>query len=312
MTKIIFMGTPEFALAPLKALVESGYNVIAVYTQPPRPKGRGHSETKSPVHDYALSQGIPVFTPSSLKPQEELETFKQLGADLAIVTAYGLLLPQAILDVPKLGCINIHASLLPRWRGAAPIHRAIEAGDLETGITIMQMDAGLDTGAMLYTRKIPILDEDDSQTLHDKMLDLGADTLLGCLPDILNRKLLAVVQPEFGITYAQKLKKLESILDFDQDAVIVARKIRALFPWPGTVCALGSETIKIIKANPVIDDLLYPPGTWVAKADSQVLISCKRGAISLKMLQRPGSNAVSNVDFLNGYRGQDIIFKDIN
>lgn len=308
MAKIIFMGTPEFALAPLKALVEVGYNVIAVYTQPPRPKGRGHSETKSPVHEYALSQNIPVFTPLSLKALEEIEQFNELSADLAIVAAYGLLLPQAILDAPKLGCINIHASLLPRWRGAAPIHRAIEAGDLETGITIMQMDAGLDTGAMLYTKKIPIAAYENSQNLHDKMLDLGSQTLLECLTDILESKLQSIPQPELGITYAHKLKKAESTLNFDQDASIVEHKIRGLFPWPGTVCELDGESIKIIKAEAVIENLPYPPGTWL-QDHSKLLIACKTGAISLKILQRSGSSAVSNTDFLNGYRGKNIIFK---
>ncbi|MEI6628279.1 MAG: methionyl-tRNA formyltransferase [Alphaproteobacteria bacterium] len=309
MVKLIFMGTPEFALAPLMALVDSGYHVVAVYTQPPRPKGRGHSETKSPVHEFAQTQGIPVFTPSSLKSAEELDQIKSLDADLAIVAAYGLLLPQAILDASKLGCINIHASLLPRWRGAAPIHRAVEAGDLETGITIMQMDAGLDTGAMLYTKKILIVNNETSKDLHDKMLNLGAEALLECLPDILNGKLLAVAQPEDGVTYAHKLKKTESTLDFNQEASIVVRKIRALLPWPGTVCELSGETIKIIEAELFNETLPYQPGTWVAKDNFQVLISCKVGAISLKMLQRPGSKPISNIDFLNGYRGADIIFK---
>ena len=309
MVKLIFMGTPEFALAPLKALVDSGYHIVAVYTQPPRPKGRGHSETKSPVHEFAQTQGIPVFTPSSLKSAEELEQLKSLDADLAIVAAYGLLLPQAILNAPKLGCVNIHASLLPRWRGAAPIHRAVEAGDLETGITIMQMDAGLDTGAMLYIKKISIVNNETSKTLHDKMLNLGAESLLECLSDILAGNLLAVEQPEDGITYAHKLKKTECTLDFNQEAAVVVRKIRALFPWPGTVCELSGETIKIIEAELFNETLPYQPGTWVVKDNSQVLISCKVGAISLRMLQRPGSKPISNVDFLNGYRGEDIIFR---
>lgn len=309
MVKLIFMGTPEFALAPLKALVDSGYHIVAVYTQPPRPKGRGHSETKSPVHEFAQIQGIPVFTPSSLKSAEELKQIKSLDADLAIVAAYGLLLPQAILDAPKLGCVNIHASLLPRWRGAAPIHRAVEAGDLETGITIMQMDAGLDTGAMLYIKKISIVNNETSKTLHDKMLNLGAESLLECLSDILAGNLLAVEQPEDGITYAHKLKKTECTLDFNQEAAVVVRKIRALFPWPGTVCELSGETIKIIEAELFNETLPYQPGTWVVKDNSQVLISCKVGAISLRMLQRPGSKPISNVDFLNGYRGEDIIFR---
>jgi methionyl-tRNA formyltransferase len=303
------MGTPEFALDPLKALIHAGYHVIAVYTQPPRPKGRGHNETQSPVHKFAIEQGIPVFTPLNLKSPDELEQFKQLDADLAIVAAYGLLLPQAILDTPRLGCINIHASLLPRWRGAAPIHRAVEASDLETGITIMQMDAGLDTGPMLYTKKIPIMNNETSQTLHDKMLNLGTQALLECLPDILAKKIKPTQQPAIGVTYAHKLKKEESILDFAQDATTVATKIRAFSPWPGTTCELENEKIKIIEAEYVTDNFPYPPGTWLVKNNAQLLISCKTGAISPKMLQRPGSKPVSCVDFLNGYRGSNIIFK---
>jgi methionyl-tRNA formyltransferase len=308
MAKLIFMGTPEFALVPLKALVDSGYNIIAVYTQPPRPKGRGHAETKSPVHEFAIENGIPVFTPLSLKSADQLNQFMQLDADLAIVAAYGLILPQAVLDSPKLGCINIHASLLPRWRGAAPIHRAVEAGDVETGITIMQMDTGLDTGSMLYTKKIPIADNETSQTLHDKMLNLGVEALLECLPDILASKIKAIPQPE-GVTYAHKLKKTESTLDFYQDAAYIARKIRALSPWPGTTCELDGDLIKIIEAEFISDKLAYSSGTWIVKNNTQLLISCKIGAISIKMLQRPGSKPISCVDFLNGYRGSEITFR---
>ncbi len=309
MTKIIFMGTPEFALAPLKALVESGYKVIAVYTQPPRPKGRGHAETKSLVHQFALEKNIPVYTPTTLKSLEEQEKFSQLNADLAVVAAYGLLLPKPILEAPRLGCINIHASLLPRWRGAAPIHRSIEAGDTETGITIMQMDEGLDTGPILYTKKISIKADDTSQTLHDKIVFLGTQTLIECLPDILGKKLQAIPQPNEGITYAHKLKKEENTLSFDCDAELVIRKIRALTPWPGTATILDGEHVKILDA----EVLNYPhhrkPGTWFSTKDHLLLISCKIGSIQPKMLQRPGSKPVSSGDFLNGYRGVDIIFE---
>lgn len=309
MPKIIFMGTPEFALTPLKALAKEGYQVIAVYTQPPRPKGRGHAETQSPVHHFALEQNIPVYTPTTLKSLEEQEKFSQLDADLAIVAAYGLLLPKPILEALKLGCINIHASLLPRWRGAAPIHRAIEAGDRQTGITIMQMDEGLDTGPMLYTKKISIEADDTSQKLHDKMVILGAQALLECLPGILEQKLEPISQPLGGITYAHKLKKEESTLSFDCDAESIVRKIRALTPWPGTTTMLGDECVKILDAEVLNYYQHQKPGTWVSTKDHLLLISCKIGAIQLKMLQRPGSKPVSNSDFLNGYRGTDIIFE---
>jgi methionyl-tRNA formyltransferase len=313
MTKIIFMGTPEFALAPLQALAEAGYSVVAVYTQPPRPKGRGHAETTSPVHQFALEQGISVYNPITLKSQQEQERFQQINADIAIVAAYGLLLPKQILEAPKLGCINIHASLLPRWRGAAPIHRAIEAGDTETGITIMQMDEGLDTGSMLYTKKISVDAADTSQTLHDKMLALGAQSLLECLPNILSKHLQSTPQPLEGIAYAHKLKKEESILNFDCDSGAILRKIRALTPWPGTTSTLDGEVIKILEAAEikiVSNTLPYSPGTWIFTEDHKLLISCKTGAIQLKMLQRPGSKPVSCNDFLNGYRGTNIIFEN--
>ena len=308
MAKIIFMGTPEFALSPLQALVKSGYEIVAVYSQPPRPKGRGHAETISPVHQFAQEQGIPVYTPVTLKSPEEQEIFSKLNADLAIVAAYGLLLPVQILEAPKLGCINIHASLLPRWRGAAPIHRAIEAGDTETGITIMQMDAGLDTGPMLYTKQISIEANETSQTLHDKMLVLGTQALLECLPNILSNQLQPTPQPVEGVTYAHKLKKEESTLNFDYDANMVLRKIHALTPWPGTTALLDNESIKILGAEIVNDTLPHSPGTWVVTCGHRLLISCKIGAIQLKMLQRPGSKSVSSSDFLNGYRGSNIIF----
>jgi methionyl-tRNA formyltransferase len=302
------MGTPEFARAPLHALVKAGYEVVAVYTQPPRPKGRGYAQTFSPVHQFAQEQGIPVYTPVSLKSPEEQEIFRQLNADLAIVAAYGLLLPKPILEAPKLGCINIHASLLPRWRGAAPIHRAIEAGDVQTGITIMQMDAGLDTGPMLYTKTISIEANETTQMLHDKMLALGTQALLECLPDILSGQLPPVAQPLEGVTYAHKLKKEESALDFEDNAEVIFRKIRALTPWPGTTATLDGEQIKILEAEAISVSLSYSPGTWVVTADHQLLISCKIGAIQLKMLQRPGSKSISSSDFLNGYRGSAIIF----
>lgn len=308
MNKIIFMGTPEFALIPLQALVKNSYEVIAVYTQPPRPKGRGHAETKSPVHEFAQTQNIPTYTPVSLKSAEEQQKFKELNADLAIVAAYGLLLPKPILEAPKLGCINIHASLLPRWRGAAPIHRAIEAGDQQTGITIMQMDEGLDTGPILYTNKISINSCDTSQTLHEKMVTLGAQTLIEALPNILKKTLPPTPQPHEGATYAHKLKKEESNLTFDNDAEIIVRKIRAFTSWPGTTTTLDNQLIKIIDAKAIDKTPPYSPGTWIATKDHQLLISCKRGAIQLKMLQRPGAKTSTNSDFLNGYRGKNIIF----
>lgn len=309
MKKIIFMGTPEFALASLESLVKSGYEVIATYTQPPRPKGRGHSEVKSPIHQFSLENNIPVHTPATLKSLEEQQKFKDLNADLAIVVAYGLLLPKTILEAPKLGCINVHASLLPRWRGASPIHRAIEAGDKKTGITIMQMDEGLDTGPMLHTKAITIDNDDTSQTLHKKMLKLSSQALLECLPSILTKQIKPIPQPKEGITYAHKLKKEEGNLSFDSSAEITANKIRAFTPWPGSTTFLDNQPIKIIEARAIISPSTYSPGTWIVTKKNQLLISCKTGAIQLKMLQRPGAKPISDSDFLNSYRGESIIFE---
>lgn len=308
MPRIIFMGTPEFALTSLKALVANNYNVVAVYTQPPRPKGRGHHATLSPVHAFANENNIPVHHPISLKTEEELAIFKSYNADLAIVAAYGLLLPKTILDSPKLGCVNIHASLLPRWRGAAPIQRAIEAGDHETGITLMQMDEGLDTGDILAKATLKIENHDTSQTLFEKLQNLGAKCLLENLGDILNGKTKPIAQNKELATYAKKLTKEESLPNPAMPAEILERKVRAFNPWPGAYLNLDNEPIKIIKAMVFSESSSHQPGTWFKNNKGELFVACKNSTLRILELQKANSKTTSAAEFINGYRGLHILF----
>lgn len=245
---IIFMGTPDFAATALKALIESEHNVIAVYSQPPRPKGRGYNVQKSPVHVLAEENSIPVFTPKSLKALEQKDEFAKHNADIAIVAAYGLLLPQAILDAPKYGCLNIHASLLPRWRGASPIQHAIWKGDEKTGVTIMQMDKGLDTGDMILKGEIPITSDTTAVTLHDELAKMGADLTLKVLSSDLPPH--AEKQDDTLSTYAPLLKKSDGHIDWNQSANEIDRQIRSLNPWPGVWAEIQGKRFKILEAEP--------------------------------------------------------------
>jgi methionyl-tRNA formyltransferase len=296
--RLVFMGTPEFSVPVLERLIQSSHQVVAVYSQPPRPSGRGHQVQKSPVQCLAESHSIPVFTPLSLKPEEEKDLFRSHQADLAVVIAYGLLLPKAILDAPRYGCLNVHASLLPRWRGAAPIQRAIEAGDTETGITIMKMDVGLDTGPMLLTAKQPITLETTSPLLHDQLSHLGADIILEAIKGYTNETLMPEEQPSDGVTYAHKLTKEEGFLDWEQSADALERKIRALNPWPGTWMIHQGTKIKIQKA--VVVPSLSPSSPGLILDDS-LTISCGEKALRILKLQRPGGSALDTEDFLRGY-----------
>ena len=252
--KLIFAGTPEFASVAMKALVDAGHEIVLVLTQPDRPAGRGMKLQASAVKQFALDHNIPVAQPRSLRldgkfPEEAalgkaaIDKAIADGAEVMIVAAYGLILPQWALTSPKLGCLNIHASLLPRWRGAAPIHRAIEAGDATTGVTIMQMDVGLDTGDMLLRDELPILDTDTTGSLHDKLAEMGGDLIVKTLAELADLK--AVKQPEAGITYAHKIEKLEAQIDWSQNAEVITRRIRAFNPFPGAVTSLNGEQIKV-------------------------------------------------------------------
>jgi methionyl-tRNA formyltransferase len=297
-TRIAFMGTPDFAVQILKSLLNSNYNVVAAYTQPPRPVGRGYKVTSSPVHELAESHKIPVYTPVSLKTDEAQAQWEALNLDVVIVAAYGLILPKAILEAPRWGCVNVHASLLPRWRGAAPIQRAILAGDIQTGVTIMKMDVGLDTGDILLMKKTPIFDSMTAPHLQEILSRLGAEALLEALPLYLSGRLSPVPQPQIGITYAEKLSKTEGELDWHLPASVLERKVRALNPWPGTWFKIGNDRIKIIEACVVPLSAPHPPGTIL---DDQLTIACGEQALRPLLVQKVGKLPLCVDEFLRGY-----------
>ncbi|MFM2044163.1 MAG: hypothetical protein RLY86_2739 [Pseudomonadota bacterium] len=293
--RLAFMGTPEFSVSILDALVAAGHHVACVYSQPPRPAGRGHKLQPSPVHRRAEELGISVRTPKSLRKGPEQAEFAALDLDVAVVAAYGLILPQPVLDAPRLGCVNVHASLLPRWRGAAPIQRAIIAGDAETGTTIMQMDAGLDTGAMLLRGVIPLGPRMTATELHDALAVQGADLIVRALDDLAAGRAVPVPQPEAGVTYAAKLTKEEGRLDFTRPAVELDRQVRGLTPWPGCwFDAPGDEKVKVLAAEPVAG-LTAAPGTVL---DGALTVACGAGALRLLRVQRPGKGPVTGAEFL--------------
>lgn len=292
--RIAFMGTPEFAVPTLDALVGAGHDVVVVYSQPPRRAGRGKALTPTPVHQRAEELGIPVRTPVSLKPTDDQAAFASLDLDVAIVAAYGLILPRAILDAPLHGCLNVHASLLPRWRGAAPIHRAILAGDEMTGVTIMGMEAGLDTGPMLATVKTPI-EAKTSGILTEELAEKGARLMVAVLADL--NAFPPVPQPDQGITYASKIEKSEARIDFAQPAAAIERQIRAFNPAPGAFFEHGGERVRILAAEVESGDMA-PPGTVI---DDALAIACGAGVIRPLLVQRAGRGAMAPSDLLRGY-----------
>jgi methionyl-tRNA formyltransferase len=296
--RLAFMGTPDFAASSLRALIDAGHEVACVYSQPPRPAGRGHQVQRSPVHVLAEERGIPVRTPKSLRNAEAQAEFAALDLDCAVVAAYGLILPQPILDAPRMGCLNIHASLLPRWRGAAPIQRSILAGDAETGVTIMQMDAGLDTGAMLLKGTVPITAETTAGSLHDALAELGAGLIVQALDGLAEGRLTAEPQPAEGVTYAAKLSRDDGRLDWNQPADFIERQVRALNPWPGVWFDLGRERIKVLKAELATGTPGAAPGTLL---DADLTVACAEGAVRLTRVQRPGKAAVEASAFLRGF-----------
>jgi methionyl-tRNA formyltransferase len=292
--RVVFMGTPDFSVPVLDALVEAGHEILCVYCQPPRPAGRGKKERPTPVHARAEALGLPVRHPVSLKPAEAQADFAALNPDVAVVVAYGLILPQAVLDAPRLGCLNIHASLLPRWRGAAPIHRAIMAGDAETGVCIMQMEAGLDTGPVLLRKTIPIGAEETTGALHDRLSALGAAAIVEALDRI--ETLTPVPQPEAGVTYAAKIDKAEARVDWSADAAEIDRQIRGLSPFPGAWTLVDGRRVKLLNARPVAGE--GPPGTVLDAAT----VACGRGAVEITRVQPEGKAAMSAEDWLRGAR----------
>jgi methionyl-tRNA formyltransferase len=295
--KVAFAGTPEFAAAALEAILAAGFDVPLVLTQPDRPAGRGMQLQPSPVKRVALAAGIPVHQPEKLRTPEQQAPLAEVQADVLVVAAYGIILPQAVLDLPRHGCLNIHASLLPRWRGAAPIHRAIQAGDAETGITIMQMDAGLDTGPMLLSRAEAIHADDTTGSLHDRLAQLGADMIVEALR-ALPGGLTATPQPADGVTYAAKIGKAEATVDWNRPAAEIERAIRAFNPFPGAVATLQQTPVKLWRARAI--DATGTPGEVLLAEGAGVIVACGQGALCVTELQKPGGKRLPAAEFLRG------------
>jgi methionyl-tRNA formyltransferase len=300
--RFCFMGTPAFAATALKALIAARAEIAAVYTRPPQPSGRGKKETPSPVHALAQSHGLRVLTPKGFKTEAARADFAALNVDAAIVVAYGVILPQAVLDMPRLGCFNIHGSLLPRWRGAAPIQRAIMAGDAETGVQIMKMEAGLDTGPVAMTRKVAIRDNETAGTLHDRLADAGASLLTDFVAALRKGAVTLTPQSPDGVTYAEKITPAEARIDWTRPAAEVDRRIRGLSPFPGAWFeaggAKGPDRIKALLSRAV--DGRAAPGT-VLRADDRLIVACGDGAVELLTLQRAGKSAQPAAALLRGF-----------
>jgi methionyl-tRNA formyltransferase (EC 2.1.2.9) len=297
--RVAFAGTPEFAACALEAILAAGHDVPLVLTQPDRPAGRGMKLTPSAVKQLALARGIAVDQPEKLRTEEQRARLAACAPDLLVVAAYGLILPKAVLELPRLGCLNIHASLLPRWRGAAPIHRAIEAGDAETGITIMQMDEGLDTGAMLLRRALPIAADDTTASLHDRLAALGGECIVDALAALQRGELVATPQPAEGVTYAAKIGRAEAAIDWTRPAAEIERAMRAFDPFPGAASSLRDTVVKCWSGKVVPGS--GEPGSVLAVDDEGITIACGRDALRCTVLQRPGSKRLPAGEFLRGF-----------
>ena len=291
--RIIFMGTPEFSVSALDTLHAAGHEIVAVYSQPPRPAGRGKKERKGAVHQRAEALGLQVYTPTSLKDPAVQATFDELRADVAVVVAYGLLLPLEILQSPKFGCLNIHASLLPRWRGAAPIHRAIMAGDADTGVCIMQMDEGLDTGPVLLKEQTKIGDIETTSDLHDRLAEVGAGLVVEAVGNI--QSLSSEPQPSDGVTYAAKIAKADARIDWTKPAIEIDRLIRGLSPFPGAWCEMQGERVKLLRSK--LASGAGEPGQILPNFD----VACGQGSVEIMELQLPGKGRTTAADFLRGH-----------
>ena len=298
--RIVFAGTPEFAAEHLKALLDSPYEIVAVYTQPDRPAGRGQKLMPSAVKALAVAHGIPVLQPQTLRNAEAQAELAALQPDLMVVVAYGLILPQAVLDIPRLGCINSHASLLPRWRGAAPIQRAVEAGDTESGVTVMRMEAGLDTGPMLLKVATPISAEDTGDSLHDRLAQMGPPAVVQAIAGLADGSLQGEVQNDALATYAHKLNKDEARLDWCRPAVELERLIRAFNPWPVCHSTLDGESVKVLAANVAAGK--GEPGEILSASKDGLVVACGDQALSLTRLQLPGGKALTFSDLFNSRR----------
>lgn len=300
--RLVFAGTPAFAATHLQALLRTRHRVLAVYTQPDRPAGRGNQLVASPVKALAVAHDIPIFQPRTLKDAEAQQQLRQLHPDLLVVVAYGLLLPQAVLDIPVHGCINVHASLLPRWRGAAPIERALLAGDAETGVTIMRMDAGLDTGAMLYKTSVNIGPDDTRMSLEEKLAQLGVNALLHVLDNLADCLAHAEVQDSGLATYAAKLEKSEAQIDWTASATVIDRQIRAGIGRNPAYAILGDQRVRVLAASPLALNSGKPPGTITDIQEGCLLVACGNGSLRIRELQLPGKNPASVAALLNAYR----------
>ncbi|TGE76412.1 methionyl-tRNA formyltransferase [Pseudoalteromonas sp. KS88] len=296
--RIIFAGTPDFAARHLQALIDSEHHVVGVYSQPDRPAGRGKKLKASEVKELALANDLPVFQPASLKNDDALSELSSLNADIMIVVAYGLLLPKAILEAPRLGCLNVHGSILPRWRGAAPIQRAIWAGDDETGVTIMQMDEGLDTGDMLHISRCPIDATETSASLYTKLAELGPTALVETIAKLANGEITPQVQDDTLANYAKKLSKDEANIDWSMDALQIERNIRAFNPWPVCFTQMGENTVKIYQADVV--EQQGTPGTILNSDKHDIVVACGTHALKITQLQPQGKKPMAVTDFLNG------------
>jgi methionyl-tRNA formyltransferase len=305
--KIIFAGTPEFAAEALKAILSTDHQLIAVYTQPDRPAGRGRKLTPSAVKQVALEHNIPVFQPQSLKEPTAQQELAELGADVMVVAAYGLLLPKAVLDAPRLGCLNIHASLLPRWRGAAPIQRAILAGDRETGITIMQMDVGLDTGDMLLKVNCPITQQDTAETLHDRLAKLGAQAIVDALNALPSGTLVGEKQDDALANYARKLDKGEAAINWSKSAVEIDRQVRAFNPWPVTQTTFQDKIMRIWQAIPLSESCDGPAGKVISADKQGIKVVTGDGVLQIQKLQMPGKKPMDVASFLNAHSVEDVV-----
>lgn len=298
--RLVFAGTPEFAVPCLEACRASGADVVAVYTQPDRPAGRGRKLAPSPVKQAALATGIAVEQPESLKSIEAQQALAAYQPDLLVVVAYGLILPRKVLAIPRLGCWNVHASLLPRWRGAAPIQRAILAGDDESGVDLMQMEAGLDTGPVLLQRRTPIGRNDTGGSLHDRLAALGAEVLAeGLRRTLAGEQLAATTQPEDGVTYAHKLDKAEAKLDFSRPATALERQVRAFDPWPVAEAEIAGEPLRVWAAHALAIDHHGAPGSVLAAGREGIDLACGEGALRVTALQRAGGRRIAAIDYLN-------------
>ena len=300
--KIIFAGTPDFAARHLDALLSSGHQIVGVFTQPDRPAGRGNKLTASPVKQLAEQHAIPVYQPKSLRPLENQQLVAQLDADVMVVVAYGLILPEAVLNMPRLGCINVHGSLLPRWRGAAPIQRALWAGDADTGVTIMQMDVGLDTGNMLHKLSCPIEASDTSATLYDKLASLGPAGMLTTLEQLADNSAIPEVQDESLVSYAEKLSKEEARLDWTLSAAQLERCIRAFNPWPVSYFIIDDQPVKVWKASVLPAASHCRPGEILQADKSGIQVVTADGVLNIEELQPAGKKAMKAQDLLNSRR----------